>query len=682
MIFFSVQPKLKPTVSKWQIGFFPSGTRKRRGKTKGKQSGSFRDLRETPELQRGLLVVMKILCVAEKNSISKAVSQILGGGRVRTADSGYKYVKNYEFTFNFPQFGNCNVVMTSVAGHLRGLDFPDNFAWGKCNAGKLFEAPIRISMSKDQEKIAKNIEKLSRNADRLMIWTDCDREGEYIGQEILDAARKGNPALTLDNTMRAQFSHLEKNHILRAAREPKQLDRNAINAVGTRQELDLRTGAAFTRFLCEVFKRYRDAKLVEMVSYGSCQFPTLGFVVDRYKRVKNFVPEEFWYLDISVKKERKTVKFNWKKGRFFDRLSAVVLYQNCMKSEYGIITSVKSSPTSKWRPLPLTTVELQKSCSLYFKMSAKESLECAEKLYQAGFLSYPRTETDIYPKAMDLKAIIEKQKDDRAWGEYSQELLNGDKFQTPRAGRHNDEAHPPIHPVNYVKIGPGCNLNANQQKVYEFVVRHFLATCSKDAKGSTMNVELKWGSETFNATGLQVMETNFLDIYKYQTWKSTNELPIFDMNEKVKLFSAELKNGKTSPPNLMTEAELIALMDANGIGTDATIAEHIDKIANRQYISKVQKQRKSFLVPTTLGMALVDGFENLNLRNSLTKPFLRKNLELELKEICEGKKTKDRVTHDMIELYRESFALSVQHQSVILESYQQYRRNLNEPVIG
>lgn len=625
---------------------------------------------------------MRVLCVAEKNSIGKGVAQILGGGRVRVQDSPYKFVKNYEFSFNFPQLGNCSVVMTSVAGHLRGVDFPENYGWDKCNPGKLFEAPFRISMSKDQEKIAKNIETLSRNADRLMIWTDCDREGEYIGKEILDAARKGNPNLTLENTWRAQFSHLERSHIIKAAKEPKQLDRNAINAVETRQELDLRTGAAFTRFLCGVFQRYRDAKLVDIVSYGSCQFPTLGFVVDRYKRVQNFIPEEFWFLDISVKKKNKTVKFNWKRGRLFDRVAATVLYQNCMKSEYGTITGVKSSPTSKWRPLPLTTVELQKSCSSYFKMSAKESLECAEKLYQAGFLSYPRTETDIYPKTMDLKALIDKQKEDPTWGEYAQGLLNDDKFQTPRAGRHNDEAHPPIHPVNHVNLGPGCTLKANEKKVYEFVVRHFLATCSKDAKGSSMNVELKWESETFTASGLQVIETNYLDIYKYQTWKSSAELPEFNMNEKVKLNSADLNSGKTTPPNLMTETELIALMDANGIGTDATIAEHIEKITKRQYITKVTKRNKKSLVPTILGMSLVDGFEELNLRNSLTKPFLRKNMEEELKEICDGRKSKEQVSHEMVELYRESFALSVQHQAVILNAYQQYRRDMNERVIG
>ncbi|CCH41611.1 DNA topoisomerase III [Wickerhamomyces ciferrii] len=623
---------------------------------------------------------MKVLCVAEKNSIAKEVAKILGGGRIQISNSPYKYVKNYQFTFNFPQLGNCDVTMTSVAGHLSGMDFPDAYKWGRCSPGKLFEAPIVITMSDDQKKIAQNIERLGRTAQKLMIWTDCDREGEYIGKEILDVARKGNPNITIDNTLRAQFSHLERSHVLKAAREPIKLDQNAINAVETRMELDLRTGASFTRFLCDVFQKYKNANLVDVVSYGSCQFPTVGFVVDRFKRIKNFVPEEFWYLDISVRKGKIT-RFTWKKNRLFDRLAAVVLYQKCMENEKGTITNIKSSPSTKWKPLPLTTVELQKGCSMYFKMSAKESLEVAEKLYQKGFLSYPRTETNVYPKTMDLKALIDKQRPDQVWGEYATGLLDGDLFDTPRQGKKNDEAHPPIHPVNYLNIH-SPDATATEKKVYEFVVRHFLATCSKNAKGASTNVDLTWGTEKFSASGLQVLELNYLDIYKYQSWKSSAELPEFTMNEQVKINSAELKSGKTSPPQHITETELIALMDANGIGTDATIADHIEKVCNRQYIIKKTERQKKFLVPSTLGMALVDGFEELNLRNSLTKPFLRKNMEEELKAICDGVKRKNDVSHEMVELYRESFALSVQHQNVILNAYQRYRRALGEQIIA
>jgi DNA topoisomerase-3 len=440
-------------------------------------------------------------------------------------------------------------------------------------------------------------------------------------------------------------------------------------------EIDLRTGAAFTRFLTDIFKRElnQDTKNA-VISYGPCQFPTLGFVVDRYKRYKNFKAEEFWYLDIAIKKDSmaKPLKFSWKKTRLFDRLSTLIIYKKCMDFDFGTITDLQSKPTSKYKPLPLTTVQLQKSCSLYFKMSAKESLEAAEKLYQQGFISYPRTETDIFPAAMNLKELIAKHTDDNRWGDYSRSLLENDKFSQPRAGKNDDKAHPPIHPVLYTDMS--TIHKANEKKVYEFVVRHFLACCSMDAKGQLSTVDLKWGTELFTTSGLMVFERNFLDVYPYQKWESSNDLPPFELNERIKLHLADMKSGKTSPPTLMTETELIALMDANGIGTDATIAEHIEKIISREYITKMTKSRKTVLVPTILGMSLVEGFENLNLKNSLTKPFLRKNTETELKMIADGAKTRNAVCEEMVFLYRESFAMSVRHQHLILEAYQRYKQ--------
>ncbi|KAH3686740.1 hypothetical protein WICPIJ_002283 [Wickerhamomyces pijperi] len=624
---------------------------------------------------------MKILCVAEKNSIGKGVANILGGGRVRTKDSTYKYVKNYEFTFNFPHLGNCDVVMTSVAGHLTGNDFPSNFGWNNVVPGRLFEAPIEEVHSPDQKKVAKNIETLARDADKLMIWTDCDREGEYIGYEILQVARRTNPRLTLENTWRAQFSHLEYSHITHAAKNPIKLDENAVDAVKTRMELDLRTGAAFTRFLCGIFGKYRDKKIISTVSYGSCQFPTLGFVVDRYKRVLNFKPEEFWSIELQVKKDDapKPVKFTWKRGRLYDRMSAVVIYEYCMRQTTATIRSIESNQTYKYKPLPLTTVQLQKSCSLYFKLSAKQSLEAAEKLYQKGFVSYPRTETDSFPNNLNLTELLSKHKDHRTWGNYVTSLLDENKFSDPRKGKHDDKAHPPIHPVASIELD---RLTLNEKKVYEFIVRHFLACCSADACGDSTTVILDWSKEQFTASGLMVRERNYLDIYPYHKWETSQALPRFTRGEVVPLHMAEVKDGKTSPPQYLTETELIALMDANGIGTDATIAEHIEKIIAREYINKDVKRNKTFLVPTLLGISLVEGFESIELQNSLTKPFLRKLLESELDEICQQKKTREQVLHEMVVLYKASFSKVCQFHQVILNTYQSYRRDNGQDVLN
>lgn len=615
---------------------------------------------------------MKILCVAEKPSISKAVAKTLSGESTRTRQTKAKYIMNYDFRFNFPQYGMCDVTMTSVLGHLTNVDFPPAFSWGKCPPGRLLDqAPISEVVS--QRDVYNNIAREAKDANILMIWTDCDREGEFIGWEILQAARLTNANLTVDNVWRSQFSHLERNHVIQAAKNPIKLDVNAVKAVSCRMELDLRVGASFTRLLTDLFRKSPDIlpqagdkKGSNIISYGTCQFPTLGFIVDRYLRVKNFISEQFWYLSVDLKSGTVLTNFSWTKGHFFDRLYVMLLFQECLKEESGTITRVVRKPTSNWRPLPLTTVELQKDCSRIFKLSAKDALDAAEKLYNKGFISYPRTETDQFPAAMDLKELISKQTQDSRWGQYSNELLNGN-FRTPRGGKHDDKAHPPIHPVNYVNTS--ALDNDKQKKVYEYVVRRFLACCSDDAKGELNTVTLKWGAEEFTANGLAVIERNYLDIYPYKKWESSKQLPNFTEGEQVKITEGKMKEGKTSPPNHMTEPELIGLMDINGIGTDATIAEHIHKITTRGYVVKTKQKGTDYILPSELGMGLIQGFDKIEFENiSLSKPFLRKQLENSLQDIVDGKTTKENVLQEVILLYRQAFVQSAQRGTVLIQA--------------
>ncbi|CAX42976.1 DNA topoisomerase III, putative [Candida dubliniensis CD36] len=606
---------------------------------------------------------MKILCVAEKPSIAKAVANILGGGRTSLRDSSEKFIKNYDFTFTFkPEDGPCQVTMTSVVGHITNLEFESAFAWGKCVPGRLFDADILTVITK--KAVHENIAKEARNADKLMIWTDCDREGEYIGFEIMNAAKKYNRNLELNNIWRAKFSHLERNHIIRAAKNPVNLDMSAVAAVSCRMEVDFRVGTSFTRLLTDQLRQKGIIDGTQVASYGTCQFPTLGFVVDRYKRVKNFIPEPFWHIEVETRKENKKTVFNWVRGHFFDKLYVVMLYEQCCKSgEYGIISKIESKRKPNFRPFPLTTVELQKDCARFFKMSAKAALEAAEKLYNQGFLSYPRTETDRFAKETDFRSLLEVHKQDSRWGSYTTELLS-QGYQVPRSGSHDDKAHPPIHPIKYVSLDTLKSIN--EKKVYEYVVRRFIACCSKDAVGMQTVATLKWGDEFFTANGLMVLEKNYLDVYIYKKWESSKQLPKFTEGERIKLASGVLKEGKTSPPNHMTEPELIALMDANGIGTDATIAEHIHKIENRGYIAKSKKGKNEFIVPSLLGMGLIDGLDKMEFEDiSLSKPFLRKSLERSLEEIATGSRSKVDVLNTTISVYLDAFGVC-SHQILVL----------------
>lgn len=619
---------------------------------------------------------MKILCVAEKPAIAKAVSQHLAGGPFNTRPvTGNQYVQNYEFNFNFRQWGQCNVVMTSVLGHLTGLDFDARYKpWRACRPSDLFEAPTQVTVDTDKKPIAKNIQTQARYARTLFIWTDCDREGEHIGTEVANEAKKGNPNIIIK---RARFSNTERAHIIQAAHAPIDLDARQANAVAARIELDLRIGAAFTRFQTLELQTITDKLAEQVISYGSCQFPTLGFVVDRYNRVRNFKPETFWLIKIMHKKDGIKVAFNWKRVHLFDRAATTIIFEQCLDAKRATVTKVLKKPTSKWRPLPLTTVELQMQGSRFLRMSGQEIMKVAEKLYQQGWISYPRTETDQFSTDFDLQSIIRKQTQDGAWGPYAQGLLNG-AFRTPRAGRNNDQAHPPIHPVNYVA---STSLNANEKKVYEFVVRRFLACCSEDAKGEATEVEIKWASEVFHTKGLLVLERNYLDVYPYDKWESSQQVPTFTEGETFEPTEANMTDGKTTPPNYLTEPELIGLMDANGIGTDATMAEHIAKIQERMYVQTRTRgsgrtQVREF-IPTTLGVALIEGYDNVGLDVSVSKPFLRKEMELKMKAICDGGKTKTEVVQESLEQYREVFHKTQQEIDVLKQSVIKYVVNGN-----
>lgn len=244
----------------------------------------------------------------------------------------------------------------------------------------------------------------------------------------------------------------------------------------------------------------------------------------------------------------------------------------------------------------------------------------------------------------------------------------GGGFNQPRPGRNNDQAHPPIHPVNFV--APAA-LTDEEKRVYEFVVRRFLACCSEDARGEATELDIEWGVEKFSAKGLTVIARNYLDVYPYDKWESSQQLPQFSVGETFTPTEANMKDGKTTSPSFLTEPELIALMDANGIGTDATMAEHIDKIKNRNYVvtrtvgtgggaasanadnepgggirggrggrgrgrggragvatsntrgavSGIQE-----FIPSTLGVALIEGYDKVGFETSLGKPHLRKEV--------------------------------------------------------
>ncbi|XP_071107508.1 DNA topoisomerase 3-alpha-like [Haliotis cracherodii] len=601
--------------------------------------------------------MVRVLNVAEKNDAAKSLADVMSRGGYRKREGFSRFNKIYEFDYRILN-QQCTMTMTSVSGHLLGMDFGTQYRkWNSCSPTSLFDLPVFKSCPDNYVDIKRTLEREIKGCRYLVIWTDCDREGENIGFEVIQVCQSVKPNIEI---YRARFSEITPHAVNRAISNLQAPDKRVSDAVDVRQELDLRIGAAFTRFqtlrLQKVFPEHLSQQLV---SYGSCQFPTLGFVVERYKQVQAFVPEPFWKLKVAHILDDIKADFLWKRNRLFDHLACLVLFEQCIENPIATVLEVKSKNKSKWRPQALDTVEMEKLASRKLRINAKETMKIAEKLYTQGFISYPRTETNIFPKEMDLQSLVQDQTRDPNWGGFAQRIL--DQGLHPRNGNKTDNAHPPIHPIKYT-----ATLQGNDQRVYEFVVRHFLACCSQDAQGMETTVDINIAEERFTASGLMIIARNYLEVYPYEKWNA-KEIPIYKQGDQFEPSSIEMACSETVPPPLLAEADLIALMEKHGIGTDATHAEHIETIKVRSYVGLRPDGR---FVPGQLGMGLVEGYDEMGYQ--MSKPHLRSELEADLQRICEGRKDKNIVLREQIEKYKAVFIEASQQALKLDEALSQY----------
>ncbi|KZS99267.1 prokaryotic type I DNA topoisomerase [Sistotremastrum niveocremeum HHB9708] len=618
----------------------------------------------------------KVLCVAEKPSIAKSISQILSGGQYEVRNTTTPYIKNYEFSYPASQ---CEFIVTSVVGHLTEKEFTEaHKTWHSCDPFELFDAAVETRVPKDKISVKQNLSSQARRCERLVIWTDCDREGEAIGGEVADVCRQANRHIVVQ---RARFSAIIPQQIHHAAQNTVALDTAQIDAVEARVTLDLKLGAAFTRMQTTTL-RPQIALLPDLISYGPCQFPTLGFVVSRYEQVQSFSPESFWYIFLSLNRalqhnggeevdapeaEQAATVFTWGRVRLFEFEVSLAIYEGVLASRTARVQKITKAPTKKWKPMPLTTVELQKSGSRLLRLTPKTILDISEGLYQRGFLSYPRTETDQFDPDFDFNSLIEKQTLDPAWGPFANRLMQGE-FRPPRRGKKNDQAHPPIHPTCYAG-----NLVGDEKRVYEYITRRFLACCAQDAEGFQTTVDVAYGGEEFSAKGLIVLRRNYLDVFIYDNWKGM-VLPDFVEGEEFVPSVCELRDGQTTRPALLTEADLVGLMDKNGIGTDATIAQHIQTIIDREYVIPRMQGGTKYLLPSTLGIGLVEGYNEIGFDRSLSKPQLRRQTERTMVQVCQGIKSKHDMLNESIEQYKEVYVRARQQFDKVVGSVQRQLR--------
>ncbi|KAF8022134.1 hypothetical protein BT93_G2318 [Corymbia citriodora subsp. variegata] len=472
----------------------------------------------------------RVLMVAEKPSIALSIASALSRGQMSTRKGSTDV---HEFDGVFLGF-NAHYKVTSVIGHVFSLDFPSTYQdWKATNPLDLFEAPTVKSETNPKAHIRKHLSQEALGCGHLVLWLDCDREGENICFEVIECTGFGRNK-DRGKFYRARFSSISEKDILKCMDNLVEPNKDESLAVDARQEIDLKVGVAFTRFQTDYFQgRYGNLD-ARVISYGPCQTPTLGFCVQRYLQLMTFKPEKFWTLHPYLMHDGYEIQLEWERQKLFDLDVATMLHKLVVGDGILEVTDISENQESKSRPSGLNTVNLLKVASSALGFGPQTAMQLAERLYTQGFISYPRTESTAYPASFDFRSTLAAQAKNPTWGSYVEKLLV-EGYHKPRSGTDAGD-HPPITPVNSATEDA---LGNDAWRLYQYVCQHFLGSISPDLKFIRRKVKFAIRGELFYCVGHRITNKGFTSI---MPWLAINEksLPQFTKGEKLKTSKVEL----------------------------------------------------------------------------------------------------------------------------------------------
>ena len=563
---------------------------------------------------------MTIVAFAEKNKAAEEIANILSGGSYsRVPIDGIA-------VYRFKRDGN-DWAITGLAGHIMNYDFPAEYnSWTGVNPGELLDiAPVKFVT---KEKFEFAIEKLAREAETIILACDYDREGENIGFEAKEIAERVSKA----KFKRARYSAFSKNEIENAFDKPGEPDANLAMAAETRQILDLKMGAAFTRYVTLSVREKAFTK--EILSIGPCQTPTCGFVYEREKLIRNFKPEDFWKITADFDSDGTIFTGTHRAGNIKEKAAADEIMKRLKGEKTGIVYKKIVKEQSTAPPIPLNTTEFLKRSSAFLNISPEKALEIAEQLYLSGFTSYPRTETNKYADDFDFKAVLAELIKNKDYTASVSKIVSSEI--KPKNGPKDAKDHPPIYPIK------GASKDAVEQAVklpgaysiYDLICRHFLANLMEAAIFEKTKLEMKIKEDLFDAAGSIKKIAGWLDVYDFET-KNDKFLPKIEEGDTAAVKKILNTASKTAPPKKLTEAELLTLMDKHGIGTKATAPTHIETNKKRGYF---ETKGKTISILNT-GFMLMESLDSAV--PIVIRPEIRSKVEDLIQQVEDGKITQE-----------------------------------------
>jgi len=583
------------------------------------------------------------LIISEKNIAARKLAEILATGKP-SADKVYSTP-----VYRFRRDGE-DWVSIGLKGHIVGVDFPEEYSkWRLEDLTGMVHAEL---IKEPAEKgIIQSLRNLAKKATRVIVATDYDREGELIGADAANVVLSVNSALPVT---RVRYSAFTREEIERAFAQNGPIDQALADAGASRRDIDLIWGAVLTRYLTITSNKAAKRAWGDVLSAGRVQTPTLKLIVDREREREAFTPEDYWVVKGGFEAEGTAFTGLHETAKFFSADDAQRVLDAVSGHTFAEALSVATKRRTINPPAPFNTTSLLMAAAAE-GLSPARTMRIAESLYMDGLISYPRVDNTVYPKSLDLAALLKILKKVGAYQEYVSYLLAKPDL-TPTRGQKEATDHPPIHPTG---VADPDKMKPENYKIYNLVARRFMATLSDPAVLEGAKAILQVADEKFVARGDVIVTPGFRAIYPFGQKKS-ERLPPLVQGGNCGFSGATSDAKQTQPPDRYTQGRLIQEMEKRGLGTKATRHEIIQTLYDRKYITNDPAE------PTCKGRSVIDA---LVLRaRQITNAEMTAELEREMDEIAGARSTRSTVVGHSRKMLGEVMAVLLDSVSEVGEA--------------
>lgn len=511
-------------------------------------------------------------------------------------------------------------------------------------------------VSKDKKDVVRKLKGLAKDADTVWLASDEDREGEAIAWHLAEELK-----LNKDKTKRIVFHEITKSAILKAIENPRDINYNLVNAQQARRVLDRLVGYELSPVLWR--------KVKGGLSAGRVQSVSVRLIVEREREIQNFTPEASFRIDAEFTTEEGKV-FKAKLPKNFDTKKEA---EDFLSKNIGAnfkVADLTTKPAKKSPAPPFTTSTLQQEASRKLYFSVSKTMTMAQRLYEAGHITYMRTDS------VNLSDDARKGAKNEILKAYGEKYSKSRQFKGKAKGAQ--EAHEAIRPTNFENHT--VNADRDEQRLYELIWKRAIASQMSEAQLERTNVKIEADkhNKQFTANGEVLKFDGFLKVYlegrddeDEDLQEQEGMLPALRVNEKLENNYITATERFTRPPYRYTEASLVKKLEELGIGRPSTYAPTISTIQNRNYIEKgsvdgVEREYvklslrndnlkeeklsetvgsdKGKLVPTDVGMVVNDFLVN-HFSSILDYNFTAK-VEEDFDNIAEGKEEWTRMMKD------------------------------------